>query len=811
MTALDRVLDGLVASLDLTRKARLISGGGIFRTSPEPAVGMRAVVTSDGPIGVRGERWDEADTALALPSCTAMAASWDEELVTRLGALLAAEARRKGVDMLLGPTLNLHRSPFAGRHFECFSEDPLLTGRIGAAYIRGVQGGGVAATAKHFVANESETERLTMSSDVDGRTLHEVYLAPFEAAVDAGVWAVMTAYNGVNGEPMSESGLIAEPLKGAWEFDGLVVSDWGAVRSTAAVVDLAMPGPNENWGERLADAVREGRIPEAVLDDRVRRLLKLAHRVGAFDEPKAAVVDPSAARALLRSAAAAGSVLLTNRGGLLPLDAKTLRRVAVVGPNAATARIQGGGSAAVYPASVVSPLDGIRAALPEDVVLEHTVGARTSVRPRPVEPGDCRNPATGEPGVRFRYLTADGTLLHVEDRPSGRSFEVDENVDMNGLHTIEIHTVLRASGAGRRLVGVVGLGAVRLEADGRVILDEYVAPESDDPTYLHVSPAFRQAGLDLADGQEVTLVARRAFEPGHGRVLALTADLPAATPEEEIAAAVALAREADAVVVVVGTSAEHESEGFDRGTLQLPGGQDALVSAVAAANPATVVVVNTGGPVLMPWRDEVAAVLLGWFPGQEGGDGLADVLFGHAEPGGRLPTTWPAADDGPAVPHTRPDGGRLAYREGLHLGHRGWLREGATPAFWFGHGLGYGQWEYLAVEVPQQVAPGAGFTLRAVLRNTGTRASREVVQVYLARPDSSVERPVRWLAGFATVEAGPGGRAEVQIDVPARALAHWSVEDGRWLAERGAFTVLTGPSCGVLPLTAVVEVTSAGG
>ncbi|WP_405014544.1 beta-glucosidase [Kitasatospora sp. NBC_01539] len=809
MTTIDSILDHLAASLDTAQKARLLSGGGVFRTSAEPAVGMRAIVTSDGPIGVRGERWDEADTALALPSCTAMAASWDEELVTRLGALLAAEARRKGVDMLLGPTLNLHRSPFAGRHFECFAEDPLLTARIGAAYIRGVQGGGVAATAKHFVANESETERLTMSADVDERTLREVYLAPFEAAVDAGVWAVMTAYNGVNGEPMAESRLLDEPLKGEWGYDGLVVSDWGAVRSTDATVDLAMPGPNEHWGERLADAVRDGRVPESVLDDRVRRLLRLAERVGAFEEaPPAVGADPAEARGLLREAAAAGAVLLTNRDGLLPLDATALRRIAVIGPNAATARIQGGGSAAVFPASVVSPLDGIRAALPAGTVLDHASGVRTSVRPRPVEPADCRNPSTGAPGVRVRFLTADGTVLHVEDRPSGRSFEVDESVDMNGLHTIEIRTVLRAPSAGRWQIGVVGLGAVRLEADGRQLVGEYVSPESDDPTYLHVSPSFRQVGLDLADGQETELLACRVFEPGHGRVLALTADPPSATPAEELAAAVELARGADAVVVVVGTSAEHESEGFDRATLRLPGEQDALVSAVAAANPATVVVVNSGGPVLMPWRDEVASVLLGWFPGQEGGDGLADVLFGHAEPGGRLPTTWPAADDGPAVPHTRPDGGRLAYREGLHLGHRGWLREGATPAHWFGHGLGYGDWEYLAVEVPQQIAPDRGFSVRAVLRNSGTRRSREIVQVYLSRPGSAVERPVRWLAGFAPVHAGPGCRVEVQIDVPPRALAHWSTDERQWLAEKGVFTVLAGPSCGDLPLTATVEVTA---
>ncbi|NUP40551.1 MAG: glycoside hydrolase family 3 protein, partial [Streptomyces sp.] len=283
----DDRLDALVARLDLPAKIRLLSGAGTFRTAPEPAVGLHAMGMSDGPAGVRGERWDERDTALALPSPTALAAAWDDDLVTELGGLLAAEARRKQIHVLLAPTLNLHRTPAAGRHFECFAEDPLLTGRTAAAYIRGVQAGGVAATAKHYVANDSETDRLTLDARVDERTLHEVYLAPFEAAVRAGVWVVMSAYNRVNGVTMSESPLLAEPLKGTWGFDGVVVSDWGAVRSTEeaalAPQDLAMPGPHPLWGEPLLAAVRAGRVPEELVDAKVRRILRLAARVGALD------------------------------------------------------------------------------------------------------------------------------------------------------------------------------------------------------------------------------------------------------------------------------------------------------------------------------------------------------------------------------------------------------------------------------------------------------------------------------------------------------------------------------------------------
>ncbi|MEU4742828.1 glycoside hydrolase family 3 N-terminal domain-containing protein, partial [Actinosynnema sp. NPDC023658] len=351
--------DRLVGKLDVARKVRLLTGAAGWRTHDEPDIGLRPIVVSDGPIGVRGQGWDERSTSLALPSPTALAATWDVDLVRGLGVLLAAEARRKGVDVLLAPTLNLHRSPFAGRHFECYSEDPVLTARIGAAYITGVQDGGVAATAKHYVANDSETERLTLDAEVDERTLHEVYLLPFEAAVEAGVWVVMSAYNGVNGTTMSESPLLDEPLKGSWGFDGVVVSDWGATRSTVASAraaqDLAMPGPDSPWNDLVA-AVESGEVPESALDLKVERLLRLAARVGAQNGSQPARPRVDAPLDLLREAVAASTVLLRN-DGVLPLSPGV--KVAVLGPNAATARIQGGGSAGVYPESVVSFVDGL--------------------------------------------------------------------------------------------------------------------------------------------------------------------------------------------------------------------------------------------------------------------------------------------------------------------------------------------------------------------------------------------------------------------------------------------------------------------
>src|SRR3954447_1064389 len=410
-------MEELLSRLSLEQKVRLLTGADFWSLHDEPEIGLRSIVTSDGPAGVRGRLWDERDPSANVPSPTALAATWDAERVERLGRLLAYEARRKGVDVLLAPTVNLHRTPFGGRHFECFSEDPWLTSVIGAAYVRGLQGEGVAATVKHFVANDSETELCTLGARVSERVLRELYLAPFEAILAETPWAVMAAYNAVNGALMTESPLLRELLKDEWGFDGLVMSDWGAARSVdaaRAALDLVMPGPSPVWSE----------LDGIDVDDKVLRLLRLAARVGAphgvaggrdatgagvLDAPTSAdappapaappaptassargVLDASPGRAArpwseaeiaaeLRATAAASFVLARNHGSLLPLTGRTLRRVAVIGPNAAVARTLGGGSATVFPTYTVSPLDGLRAALPHAEV-EFAPGVRAHTR-----------------------------------------------------------------------------------------------------------------------------------------------------------------------------------------------------------------------------------------------------------------------------------------------------------------------------------------------------------------------------------------------------------------------------------------------
>ena len=463
----ERELTARVQTLTIEQKIRLLTGADFWSLHEEPAVGLRRLVLSDGPAGVRGEHWDERDTSTSVPSPTALAATWDELLVHELGRLLAYEARRKHVDVLLAPAVNLHRTPYAGRHFECFSEDPLLTARIAVAYVRGVQSGGVAATVKHFVANDSETERMTLDARIDERALFEMYLAPFEAVVrEASVWAVMASYNSVNGHSMTESPLLEEVLRRRWGFDGVVMSDWFAARSTEdsarAAMDLVMPGPEGPWGDALVQAVRAGAVDEATIDDKVLRIVRLAGRVGALQgKPRRPAPRYGADEVawVVRRVAAAGFVLARNQRGVLPLDRSRLRRVAVIGPNAASARTLGGGSATVFAPYSVSPLDGLLAALPAKVEVRHCIGVTASNRIPVGGPPWMFGPDGDGPGVQTRLLAADGAELLSERRP-GCAFHWPGHVGDQPVARAEVSALIRATDPGTYTVGISGYRAL---------------------------------------------------------------------------------------------------------------------------------------------------------------------------------------------------------------------------------------------------------------------------------------------------------------------------------------------------------------
>ncbi|MFE2093098.1 beta-glucosidase [Streptomyces sp. NPDC059460] len=809
--AREAAVEAALAALGLDDKARLLAGQDMWSLPALPAVGLGSLVMSDGPIGVRGVRWTAEDPSVALPSPTALAATWDPALARRAGRLLAQEARRKGVHVLLAPTVNLHRSPLGGRHFETYSEDPYLTGEIGAGYVLGVQDGGVGTTVKHFVANDAETDRFTVDNIVAPRTLREIYLAPFERIVkNAHPWGIMAAYNQVNGSTMTEHRYLQNAvLRGEWGFDGSIVSDWLAARSTGAAIngglDIAMPGPKTVYGKALAAAVRAGEVEESVVDGAVRNVLRLAARVGIL-HGASPVVDPADhptpidGDALAREIARRSFVLVRNERAALPIDPAAVRKVALSGALARDARVLGGGSAQVFPHHIVSPLDGLIAALPEDV-LDYRVGA---------DPNNELAPA--EKGFELRAVCYDasGAVLGSAPLHSGTvqwiGDDLPDGVTHETLHSVEITGTFVPRDTGEHLFGTRGTGALTLTVAGETLYDDiHRVTGSSDPGEAFFGNPLERGRTTLTAGTPVEVSLRQVPEtlgadsPIPGVSFSLCHLGPRRDPDELIAEAVEAARAADTAIVVVGTTERVESEGFDRTDLMLPGRQDDLVRAVAAANPNTVVVVNSGSPVELPWRDEVAAVLLSWFPGQEGGAALADVLLGAAEPGGRLPTTWPVALADVPVSVTTPTDGELHYEEGVFVGYRAWEKAGTRPAYPFGHGLGYTTWEYESLTA----APDSA-TVR--LRNTGTRPGAETVQIYLAPTDDTAQRPARRLAGFARVEAAPGESAEAVIELDRRAYEIWDETAYDWTLVPGTYEVQAARSLGDVRLTAATEV-----
>jgi beta-glucosidase len=806
--------------LSVAEKVRLLTGADSWRTHSSPAIGLRPMVTSDGPAGVRGTTRDERSPSANLPCPSALGATWDAELVERVALALGQEARSKGVDSLLAPTVNLMRTPLGGRGFEFFAEDPVLTARLAAAYVRGVQGAGVAATVKHYVGNDSETERWTYDARISESVLRELYLLPFEACVrEAGAWLVMAAYNRVNGEPMTENlRLLRDVLKNEWGFDGVVTSDWHAARSThataAATLDLSMPGPDGPWGDQLTRAVTDRAISEPLLNDKVIRLLRLARRVGALGETSASPNGQPAAEprlidaGLLRTVAAASFVLLHNQGNVLPLEPARLASVAVVGPNAVLPTTQGGGSAGVTPVSVSSPGQGLADALAGRARVTTAIGCRTwQLLPEP-SAGSLRDPQTGQPGVRLDFLGDDGELLGTEHRTSTNLAwwdGVPAGIGWGKPGRIVLTTSFLAGASGSVLLSASGVGALVLTADGVPVIDGQTAVP-DDPVEAMTRPGELRAFLWLEAGSQTEL--RLEFRPavdGEGPLAVRLGLVPAADDDALLAEAEEVAANADAAVVVVGSAELTESEGFDRQTLALPGRQDELVRRIAAVNSRTIVVVNSGMPVLLPWAGRVAAIVYAWLPGQAFGEALADVLLGAAEPGGRLPVTLPVAEADCPVLHAQPDErGVLHYAEGLLIGYRGYDASDIAPRYAFGHGLGYTTWAYEAIDCPGGVAEGEDLELAVTVRNTGSRAGKEVVQVYLAEPGRDRARPVRVLAGFAAVRAGAGEPAVARIRIPARAFARYDEDLASWIWPGGRFTVQAGSSSRALPLSAVV-------
>ena len=798
----------LIAVLSLEERIALLTGATTWTLSELPTIGLRSVILSDGPIGVRGVD-EDTTTSAQLPSPSGMAATWDESLLDELGSLMALEAHRKGVDVVLAPVVNLQRTPVGGRHFECFSEDPLLTGRLAGQFVSALQRGGIGASVKHFIGNESETDRTTYVAAMDERTLREVYLAPFEHVVrTSGAWTVMAAYNAFSdGEvvaPSTEHGpLLNAILKDEWGFDGVVMSDWLAnkttIESALGGLDLEMPGPSGHWGSALRDAVRAGAVPEHVINDKVERLLRLADRVGALSglpgtlppveiAPDAQKSDAPAVRELLRRAAARGTVVLRNEDELLPLS-PDVRSIAVIGANAMHPFVQGGGSAHVDAPYLSEPVDAIRAAFPGAAV-SLTRGGITQSNAAVIADALLHTP-NGEPGILVQFLNSDGAVLEARVLGSARELWVRNPPE---LATTARFVTLVELGPGVHEIEVAPVGAHLVRVNGTTLStsDSIVGAEVVLDSSYSNPPASSLAveGASALIEVDVQVVDAAAF--GRFVRLHLRHRAPRLSNAEEIEQAVAAATAADVAVVIVGTNPETESEGWDRLDLALPGDQNELVRRVSEANPRTVVVVNAGAPVLLPWLDDVAAALWWWLPGQEAGGALAAVLIGEIEPSGRLPWTLPSREADVPVPNGLPTDGVVDYAEGLDVGHRGWDRLGRTPARPFGFGLGYTTWEYASISAGARTDDG--IPVEIAVTNTGIRAGREVVQVYLESDGSDAARPIRWLAGFTVVDAAPGETVTARIQISQRSFETWDTSASGWILPSGQYTLRAGRS-----------------
>jgi len=778
----------LLATLTLEQKVALLAGSDAWHTTAVP--GVPVLRCSDGPAGVRGTSWVGPHSA-SFPCGTALGATFDPELVEEVGVALGREARSKGAHLLLAPTVNLHRTPIGGRNFECMSEDPALTAHIATAYVRGVQSEGVACCIKHFIANDTEFERMTISSEVDERTLRELYLVPFEAAVrpvdegGADVRAVMSSYNRINGTFASDHvPLLRGVLRDDWGFDGVVVSDWfgthSAAQSLEAGLDLEMPGPARERGPKLLAAVQAGEVSEARVDESVLRLLRLFEWCGleVDHDGKATpeVTDDSpATRDVIRRAAVAATVLLTNRRDVLPLA--DTARVALIGPNAERGHIQGGGSARVRANQPVGLLGALR-----DRGLDVTFDKGCSI--------DKRLPAL-RGAFTITYEGPDGVTAH---QPIDRLQLLWMDDPAPGISRSHFGATVTGSfvpdTTGEWTFGLTSVGAAVVRVDGEVVVD-LSTPLTGGAYFGIGSPEIRGTAA-LVAGETVTIsldypVSQYAILRGE----MVGAEAPRAS--NAIDRAVAAAAAADAAVVVVGTNDDWETEGEDRATMDLPGEQDELVRRVAAANPNTVVIINAGSPVTMPWLDDVAAVMQIWFPGEEVGNAVADVLLGVVEPGGRLPVTIPKRlADTPAYLSHPGEGGVARYDEGLFIGYRWYDARLIEPQFPFGYGLGYTTWSFGEAAVQGDAAGGA--TVRVKVTNTGARSGSTVVQCYVEPPADGPRRPERELKGFAKVFLHPGETMTAEIWLPERAFAVWDIGAHDWQVSPGDYRIWVGGS-----------------
>lgn len=792
-------VESTLRQMTLEEKITLIGGEDNFYVRGVPRLGVPRLRMSDGPVGVHNY-----GTTTAYPATLALAATFDEAIARRFGTAIGRDARARGVHIWLAPGVNLARVPQNGRNFEYLGEDPLVAGKLAVGIIQGVQSQGVVATVKHFAGNEHEDDRNRDSSVIDERTLRELYLRPFERAVKEGhVWAVMSGYNLLNGTYCAEHPwLVDQVLKKEWGFKGVFMSDWGAVHSTLGTLrhglDLEMPGPEYLNQKTIKPLLEKGEVPMAALDEKVRRILRLTYAM-EFDKrhqedksiPKVDATSEAAALAVARE----GTVLLQNRNGVLPLDRARVRRILVVGPNAEPGSFGGGGSSYTAPPHKVNLVEAIRAAAGSGADVKFRLGV-----PDPI--GAVRMTELFLPdkptvkGVRAEYFAnvrLEGTPAVVredpridfawKDAPAAGLGRTQYSVRWTGLY--------RATKAGDHLFAARSDDGIRVSVDGKRVIDSWSdrGAATDAATVrLEAGKTYRVVVEYYQSGGDAE--ARFGIMPGGW---SMERDLPAAE-----------VKSADVVVIATGLNDRLEGEGFDR-PFRLPTGQEALLRHVLALNPRTVVVNNSGGPVdLAEFAPRAGAILQAWYPGMNGNQAVAEILFGATNPSGKLPLSWPQTLKGTYYESAYPSKGRqMPYLEGLFMGYRWFDAKGKAPLFPFGAGLSY---TTFALAKPEIRGTGDAIEVALRVKNTGRRAGTETVQVYSGYvKNDAIPRPVRELRAFARVALQPGEEKLVRLSIPKSDLAYYNVAEKGWTLEKGAVDVWVGTSSRNLPHRGRIE------
>ena len=817
---LHKKAEDILQQMTTNEKISLLSGKGVYNTQNIDRLGLSQLELWDGPNGVRS---NSNEQATAFPVGISMGATWNVELINELGIALGKESRAFGVEVLLGPTMNIIRTPLNGRTFETFSEDPYFNGEMASAYINGLQSEHVGSSVKHYIANNQEIRRMDVSANISERALREIYLPAYEKVISKSQpYTFMAAYNKINGVHATEQKYIMNDiLRKEFGFEGVLLSDWGGVKSTVpslkASLDLEMPGPGKYYEKPLRKALKKGLVKEIEIDNAALRMIKLILKTSmgkSYNKSDVMVEN----KRIAKKVAEESIVLLKNENSILPLNSNSIQTLAVIGPNANRSVIQGGGSARVTPAYSITPLQGIiENAAMNNIEVQYEKGVENHPSVPLMEKISLRTTKDSkEKGLKAEYYRSynfSGTPYKTETDEELRIFGIlDQDIFGSVLWTGEF---IAEKNGKYRFSSNPGLGKARIYIDGKNIS----LNEKGPPVFGGVLPSAKIGSIFLKAGSYPIRIEYSA-KPNFLLSFILKIVMPAMSdmlnkfrfleigcrlPEPDISNAVTLARNTDAVIIVVGSADNYETEGEDRPSMKLTGKQDKLIESILNVNDNTVVVMNTGSPIEMPWVSSCPAILQVWLPGQEGGNAISNILFGNVNPSGKLPVTFPIAlEDNPSYKYY-PGNDEVEYSEGVYVGYRYYDTKNVAPLFPFGHGLSYTKFEYSNFNCPIEVSSLKNVELKFIIKNVGKTQGQEVVQCYVRDVESRLERPIKELKAFYKLNLLPGESKTVNLSLDKTSFSFFDDQINKWIVEPGKFEIMIGSSSKDIRLKQIIN------